>query len=82
MDLGQRDGMRDRRLEAVDADAEVHGSNVEACIGIYTFKLAFCAVKFDSRPIPTARELCPARLRSLDWVIRFDIFRARLAGQE
>lgn len=44
--MGQerRDEMLDRRLEAADADAEVHGSIVEACIDIYTFKLAFCVV--------------------------------------
>lgn len=39
--------MLDRRLEAVDGDVEVHGSIVEACIGICTFKLAFCAVLID-----------------------------------
>lgn len=82
MDLGRRDEMLDRRLEAVDGDVEVHGSIVEACTGIYTLKLAFCAVLFDSYPIPTAGELCPARLRSLDWVVRFDHLRARLSAQE
>lgn len=81
-DQGRRDEMLGRRLEAVDADAEVHGSIVEACIDICTFKLAFCGIQLDSRPIPTARELCPARLRSLDRVIRFDLSWGRLAGQE
>lgn len=48
MDQGRRDEMLGRRLEAVDADAEVHGSIVEACIDICTFKLASCGVRFDS----------------------------------
>lgn len=48
MDRGRRDEMLDRRLEAVDADVEVHGSIVEACIDNCTFTLAFCAIKFDS----------------------------------
>lgn len=43
--MGQerRDEMLDRRLEAADADAEVHGSIVEACIDIDCEGVVSCA---------------------------------------
>lgn len=49
MGLGRRDEMLDRRLEAVDADAEVHGSTVEACTGIWTIQISiFAQPTFDA----------------------------------